>query len=98
MAQEEMGRGLTDMDYKFFFYPWYIDTNYELVDDFAITQETCDYFATLKTNEYIQRYFSHISFSPEKMRWWQKKKEEQGDDMIREYPSFPKEAFDIAIK
>ena len=29
---------------------------------------------------------------------WQKKKEEQGDDMIREYPSFPKEAFDIAIK
>jgi hypothetical protein len=32
------------------------------------------------------------------MRWWQKKKEEQGDDMIREYPSFPKEAFDIAIK
>ena len=48
MAQEEMGRGLTDMDYKFFFYPWYIDETYELVDDFPITQETCDYFATLK--------------------------------------------------
>jgi len=32
------------------------------------------------------------------MRWYQKKKEEQGDNMAREYPSFPKEAFDIAIK
>ena len=98
MAQEEMWRGLTDMDYKFFFYPWFIDPTYELTDDFPITQETCDYFATLKANEYIQKYFTHILFWPEKMRWWQKKKEEQWDDMIREYPSFPKEAFDIAIK
>ena len=45
------------MDYKFSFYPWYIDETYELVDDFPITQETCDYFATLKTNEYIQKHF-----------------------------------------
>jgi hypothetical protein len=32
------------------------------------------------------------------MRWYQKKSEEQKDDMQREYPSFPKEAFDLAIK
>ena len=32
------------------------------------------------------------------MRWYQKKKEEQKEDMQREYPSFPKEAFDLAIK
>lgn len=32
------------------------------------------------------------------MRWYQKKKEEQKEDMQREYPSFPNEAFDLAIK
>ena len=32
------------------------------------------------------------------MRWYQKKLEEQKDDMQREYPSYPKEAFDLAIK
>ena len=50
------------MDYKFFFYPWFIDPTYELTDDFPITQDTCDYFATLKANEYIQKYFPHILF------------------------------------
>mgnify|MGYP003591127622 CR=1 FL=1 len=28
----------------------------------------------------------------------QKKQEEQKEDMQREYPSYPKEAFDLAIK
>lgn len=32
------------------------------------------------------------------MRWYQKKKEEQKEDMQREYPSYPNEAFDLAIK
>ena len=44
MANEEMGKVLSPLDYKFFFYPWFLDTTYELTDDFAITQETYDYF------------------------------------------------------
>ena len=98
MAQEEMGKTLTPLDYKFFFYPWYLDSTYELVDDFPITTETYEYFGGLKLNPYIQKQFSDVKFTPEKMRWYQNKKEEQGDNMAREYPSFPKEAFDIAIK
>jgi hypothetical protein len=86
------------MDYKFFFYPWYVDETYEIDDDFPINQETHEYFTSLINNEYIQKHFPHIRFTDRKKRWWQKKKEEQGDDMIREYPSFPKEAFDLAIK
>jgi len=62
MANEEMGKTLSPMDYKFFFYPWFIDPTYELTDDFAITQETCDYFAELKRNEYIQKQYPSISF------------------------------------
>lgn len=86
------------MDYKFFFYPWFIDPTYELDDNFAITSETIEYFDTVKANEYIHENYPKDIFTERKMRWWQKKKEEQKDDMTREYPSFPKEAFDLAIK
>lgn len=98
MAYEEMGKTLTPMDYKFFFYPWFVDETYELVDDFPIAQDICEYFLDLSRNEYIVKHYPEIKFSPEKMRWYQKKSEEQGDKMMREYPSYPKEAFDIAIK
>lgn len=98
MALAEMEKVLTPLDYKFFFYPWFVDSTYELVDDFPITADTYEYFGTLKADPYIQKQYPEIKFSPEKMRWYQKKKEEQGDNMAREYPSFPKEAFDIAIK
>lgn len=77
MAQEEMGKTLTPLDYKFFFYPWYLDSTYELIDDFPITADTYEYFGTLKADPYIQKQYPDIKFSPEKMRWYQKKKEEQ---------------------
>jgi len=32
------------------------------------------------------------------MRWYQVKQEEQRDDMKREYPSTPKEAFELAVE
>lgn len=98
MELKEMWKNLTSMDYKFFFYPWFIDPNYELDDDFPITSETLEYFDTVKSNEYIQENYPSDIFTERKLRWWQKKKEEQKDDMTREYPSFPKEAFDLAIK
>lgn len=86
------------MDYKFHFYPWFIDPTYELDDDFPITNETTEYFNSVKRDDYIRKYYDVSLFTERKMRWWQKKKEEQKDDMTREYPSFPKEAFDLAIR
>lgn len=32
------------------------------------------------------------------MRWYQVKQEEQRDDMKREYPSTPKEAFELSVE
>jgi hypothetical protein len=46
----------------------------------------------------MQKNHPNVVFTETKMRWYQKKKEEQKEDMLREYPSYPKEAFDLAIK
>ena len=95
---QEQKKELTDMDYKFFFYPWFLDDSYELEQWEEIRQETIEYFKKLVWDEYIQRNYPNFSFTIPKMRWYQKKQEEQKEDMQREYPSFPKEAFDLAIK
>lgn len=94
----EQWKELTDMDYKFHFFPWFLDKSYELDTDDEIRQDTKEYFIRLKWDSYIQKYYKDFDFNIKKMRWYQKKAEEQKEDMQREYPSFPKEAFDLAIK
>lgn len=32
------------------------------------------------------------------MKWWQMKKKDLKDDMFREYPSYPDEAFKVSIE
>jgi hypothetical protein len=86
------------MDYKFHFYAWWLDKTYELYSDDVITAETREYFAKVRQDSWIQKNYPNLIFTEAKMRWYQKKKEEQREDMLREYPSYPKEAFDLAIK
>ena len=95
---QEQWKELTDMDYKFHFYPWFVDPTYELESEETIRSETIEYFNKLKGEDYILRNYPKVNFSQAKMRWYQKKKEEQKEDMQREYPSYPNEAFDLAIK
>jgi len=47
IANEEQGKALTDMDYKFFFYPWYAEPTYTIESDEPIRQETKQYFEKL---------------------------------------------------
>lgn len=99
IEMQERDLTLGDMDYKFFFFPWFLDKNYKLDDDnIILTNETKKYFDNLYTNDYIIKNYPTIQFSDSQKKWYQKKQEEQGDDMLREYPSFPLEAFDLAIK
>lgn len=98
MDMEELWKELTEMDYKFHFYAWWLDKAYSLEKWEEIRQETIEYFQTIKQDSYIQRKYPNLKFTEAQMRWYQKKKEEQKEDMQREYPSYPKEAFDLAIK
>jgi hypothetical protein len=46
------------MDYKFFFYPWYLEPSYELEDiNQVIKQETITYFEKIKNDKRFIRTF-----------------------------------------
>lgn len=98
LANDESWKELTNMDYKFFFFPWFEEELYTMPEEFPLTEETINYFITLQSDEYIRRKYPNLKLTDWQKRWYQKKKEEQKEDMVREFPSYPKEAFDLAIR
>jgi len=98
MELEEQEKELTNMDYKFHFYAWWLDKTYTLDSEDIIRNDIHVYFQKILDDSWINRKYPNLSFTDWQKRWYQKKLEEQKDDMQREYPSYPKEAFDLAIK
>ncbi|RLD78857.1 MAG: terminase, partial [Bacteroidetes bacterium] len=85
------GKELSLNDYSFHFYPWYQEPAY--VADPAtivISKNMHEYFDLLERME-------QIIISQEQRAWYCKKKITQKEDMKREYPSTPKEAFEQSI-
>jgi hypothetical protein len=91
-AQDRLAKGddLTEMDFKFHFAPWWTSPEYVLDADVVETTEQQEYFAKLEDKG--------ITLSREQRAWYVKKSEEQGEDMKREYPSTPEEAFEASIE
>lgn len=91
-ALQRRGDHLTPLDFKFFFYPWWKHPGYVLDPEGVIlTAENQEYFAKLQ-----QEHGIHLS--DEQKAWYVKKAEQQQDDMKREFPSTPKEAFEASIE
>lgn len=84
-------RELSPLDPKFHFYPWYQHPDYQLdkIDQSMtiITKEDTAYFNSLKVN-----------LSLAQKCWYVKKAAIMGDDMKREFPSNPNEAFSASIE
>jgi hypothetical protein len=87
---EQAGASLTPLDFKFHFAPWFTSAEYVLDGDVTITSEMQAYFEKLESQG--------ITLSGPQKAWYVKKAEQQGDDMRREYPSTPQEAFEVAIE
>lgn len=82
---------LSELDFKFFFFPWHHHPEYQInSEDVVITQELIDYFESLQNNY-------GIILSDEQKAWYSKKYITQQDEMKREYPSTPAEAFEAAL-
>lgn len=93
-AKANIGKRLSLLDYKFFFYEWYLNPEYTLNPDDSdshITKETELYFDKLA-------HALNKEFSLGQMLWYQTKAKGLGDKMKREYPSTPQEAFEVAIE
>ena len=91
-AKQRMGTRLTPLDFKFHFYPWWKEPSYELdADGVVIPDDLRKYFEKLEASD-------GITLSKRKRAWYAKKCETQLEDMKREYPSTPAEAFEASIE
>ena len=86
---QKQGVDLSHLDFKFHFFPWWKEQSYRLGSQVIITQESLDYFDSLTRRG--------IVLDHEQKYWYAAKKASQGDDMMREYPTTPDEAWESAI-
>lgn len=83
---------LTKLDLKFHFYPWHKSSEYRLQQpSFVVPEQRAKYFKTLELEK-------GIPTDHDQQVWYLKKEETQEDDMKREYPSTPEEAFEASIE
>ena len=85
------GKELSTLDPKLHFFPWYDNPNYVLGEK-DIKNTSID----IKTAEYFQKL--SVELTPGQKAWYVKKAEQQGEDMKREYPSTPAEAFEQSME
>ncbi|MCG7412574.1 terminase [Moraxella nonliquefaciens] len=81
---------LTAQDWRFFFFAWWQNKEYAMAIE-PISERLQAYFDSLKSKYGIQ-------LSDEQKAWYQAKERTLGDDMKREYPSLPSEAFEQSIE
>lgn len=85
-----LGRKPKKQQFKFFFFPWWRDPRYAIdPDGVVVTAEMKTYFRELES--------LGILLSDRQKAWYVIKKETQGDDMKREFPSTSKEAFEASV-
>ena len=83
------GKELTPLDFKIFFFPWYLKKEYTIDGDVTITSEDQEYFNNLKNKH-------GIDLTDGQKRWYVKKKELNMDKMSQEFPSTLQEAFSVS--
>jgi len=79
------GKVLSRLEPKFHFYAWFDNPDYKLNDE-----ETASVVVPKETAEYL----SGFTLTPQQCAWYAVKEQLMGEDMRREYPSTPAEAFE----
>jgi hypothetical protein len=84
MRQDE----LSEIDYRFHFYPWHRETGYRIGSTVRIDDDMTKYFDHLET--------MGIALDYEQKAWYTVRQAIQKDEMSREYPSTPEEAWEVS--
>jgi hypothetical protein len=92
MELAEKGIDLTPLEFKFFFFGWHHDPKNSLAYDSCVelSQDNLIYFDSLEKQG--------IKLTNRQKAWYALKLEQQGDDMKREHPTTPQEAFDAKAR
>lgn len=89
--QHNAGTPLGALDWKFFFFSWWRNPKYSLPVGRPLPKRLADYFAELEGKH-------GIALSAEQKAWYHAKERVLGEDMKREYPSIPSEAFQQSVE
>lgn len=90
--QQAAGIPLGQLDWKFFFFSWWKNKDYTLCPlGVTIPQRLTDYFIELEVKH-------GIVTDAGQRTWYAAKEKTLGDDMKREYPSIPSEAFQQSVE
>lgn len=91
--KRKAGRQLTELDFKSFFFPWWIDPLYSLSDNVPvlIPDELKAYFDVLE-------HVHGIKLTKGQKIWYVKKRETVGDGIFEQFPSTIDECFMVTIK
>jgi len=90
-AMNRLLRGikLNPLQFRFHFFPWWKDEKYQMQSPVVISSDLKIYFLELESKGI------HLT---DKQKWWYcAKYETQQDDMMREFPSTPQEAFNASV-
>jgi len=77
---------LSEIDFKFHFFPWWGEPSYQIGSPINLTQEDYDYFYSLEVKG--------IKLLDTQKWWYSAKAYEQKDNMKREFPSTPQESWE----
>jgi hypothetical protein len=86
---QKLKKTLNVLDFEFHFFPWHLRDEYSIDGD--ISQELVKYFDDLE-------YKYGVPLSDKQKAWYSSKKKSLGEDMKREYPSTPREAFEVSVE
>lgn len=86
-----LGKALTNLDFKFHFFAWWESPEY-ITDpaNYVLPQRLSAYFEMLQKEHGVE-------LSDAQKTWYAKTELLMGEDMMKEYPSFPDEAFAQSI-
>jgi hypothetical protein len=85
------GKLLSSLDWKFFFFSWWKNPLYAIPPVEQLPSRLEEYFSEIKAKH-------GIILTEQQKAWYHAKEKTLGDDMKREYPSIPSEAFEQSIE
>ncbi|HDW2129996.1 TPA: terminase [Yersinia enterocolitica] len=85
------GKEISNLDWKFFFFSWWKNPQYAIDPVEALPQRLVDYFAEMEAKHGVQ-------LNERQKAWYYAKEKTLGDDMKREYPTIPAEAFQQSVE
>lgn len=85
------GKELSNLDWKFFFFSWWKNPQYAIDPVESLPVRLLEYFAEMEAKH-------GVIVNERQKAWYYAKEKTLGDDMKREYPTIPAEAFQQSVE